>query len=297
MARTTIHYNSQRIRNRRTFTKKRTQSKRDLTHIFLVCLRYTLTSLGIVSIALTSVMIYKELLQLPFLQVKKIQVEGCVQQTPAEILDIAGIHPQINLLSLDLKDICQQLESSPWIDKAQVKRTFPDQLYISILERKPEALINLNQLHLVDGSGVIFKKVERQEGQGLPILTGIRFENLWHQKKKHTMLINEALSLMNLFEQKGVPLAEISEINIDPALGLTVFTTNNTLQIRMGFAPYEKKCDRLRAIIVDLNSKNLTAQTIDLDYRHKAFVKVRPQSVTNQTTLKGGETKWVKMEI
>ena len=47
----------------------------------------------------------------------------------------------------------------------------------------------------------------------------------------------------------------------------------------------------------DLNSKNLTAQTIDLDYRHKAFVKVKPQSVTKQTTLKGGETKWVKMEI
>ena len=282
MARTTIHYKTQRIRNRRTSTKKRTRGKRDLTHIFLVCLRYTLTSLGIVSIALTSVMIYKELLQLPLLQVKKIQVEGCVHQTPAEILDIAGIHPQINLLSLDLKDICHQLESSPWIDKAQVKRTFPDQLYISISERKPEALINLNQLHLVDGRGVIFKKVERQEGQDLPILTGISWENLMRQKKKHTMLISEALSLMNLFEQEGIPLSEISEINIDPVLGLTVFTTNNTLQIKMGFAPFEKKCSRLYAIMEDLKSKHLIPQTIDLDYRHKAFVKAKPQSGTKQ---------------
>jgi cell division protein FtsQ len=242
-------------------------------------------------------MIYKELLQLPLLQVKKIQVEGCVQQTPAEILDIAGIHPQVNLLSLNLKDICRQLESSPWIDKAQVKRTFPDQLYISISEKKPEALINLKQLHLVDGRGDIFKKVENQEGQGLPILTGISWENMMRQKKKHTMLISEALSLMSLLEQKGMPLSKISEINIDPVLGLTVFTTNNTLQIRMGFAPFEKKCNRLYAIMEDLTSKNLIAQTIDLNYRHKAFVKAQPQSGTKQATLKGGERKWGKMEI
>jgi len=227
-------------------------------------------------------MIYKELIQLPLLQVKKIQVEGCVHQTPAEILDIAGIHPQINLLSLDLKDICHQLENSPWIDKAQVKRTFPDQLYISISERKPEALINLNQLHLVDGRGVIFKKVERQEGQGLPILTGISWENLMRQNKKHTMLIGEALSLINLFEQQGIPVSEISEINIDHVLGLTVFTTNNKLQIKMGFAPFEKKCSRLYAIMEDLKSKYLIPQTIDLDYRHKAFVKAKPQSRTKK---------------
>jgi len=125
------------------FSNKRTRGKRDLTHIFFGCLRYTITGLGMVSIALTSIMIYKELLQLPLLQVKKIQVEGCVNHTPSEILDIADIRPQVNLLALNLKQICRQLESSPWIEKAQVKRTFPDQLYLKISERKPAALINL----------------------------------------------------------------------------------------------------------------------------------------------------------
>ena len=182
------------------FPRKRTRGKRDLTHIFLVCLRYTLTGLGILSISLTSIMLYKELLQLPFLQVKKIQVEGCVNHTPAEIIDIAGIHPQINLLSLNLKSICQQLESSPWIERAQVKRTLPDQLHITISERRPAAMINMDQCHLVDDKGVIFKIADHQEGQGLPILTGITWESLMNHKKKHTMLINQALSLLSLLE-------------------------------------------------------------------------------------------------
>ena len=102
---------------------------------------------------------------------------------------------------------------------------------------------------------------------------------------------------MDLFEQEGIPMSTISEINIDPVLGLTVFTTNNTRQIGMGFAPFQKKCNRLYAILSDLNRKNLTAQIIDLDYRHKAFVKVKPQSGAKQATMKGGEKKWGKMEI
>lgn len=257
---------------------KRTRGKRDLTHIFFGCLRYTITGLGIASISLTSIMIYKELLQFPWLQVKKIQVEGCVNHTPAEILDIADIRPQVNLLSLNLKQICQQLESSPWIEKAQVKRTFPDQLHISISERKPAALINLDQLHLVDLHGEIFKKVDPQEGQGLPILTGIDWESLMNHKKKYTAFITEALSLLNLFEQKGFHKSYISEININSTLGLTVYTTNNTLQIVMGFAPFQKKCNRLYVIMDDLNNKNLTAQKIDLNYQHKAFVKIKESS-------------------
>ena len=260
------------------FSQKRTRGKRDLTHIFFGCLRYTITGLGIVSISLTSIMIYKELQQLPWLQVKKIQVEGCINHTPAEILDIADIRPQVNLLSLNLKQICQQLESSPWIEKAQVKRTFPDQLYISISERKPAALINLDNLHLVDRNGEIFKEVEHQEGQGLPIVTGIDWKSLMDHKKKYTVLITEALSLLSLFEQKGFRKAFISEININPTLGMTVYTTNNTLQIVMGFPPFLKKCNRLYVIMDDLNKKNLTAQKIDLNYQHKAFVKIKESS-------------------
>ena len=283
MTRTTLHYKAQTIKNRRIFSKKRTRGKRDLTHILFGCLRYTITGLGIVSISLTSIMIYKELLQLPWLQVKKIQVEGCVNHTPAEILDIADIRPQVNLLSLNLKQICQQLESSPWIEKAQVKRTFPDQLCISISERKPAALINLNQLHLVDHNGVIFKKVERQEGQGFPILTGIGWESLMNHKEKYSVLINEALSLLILFKQKGLHMSYISEINVNPSLGLTVYTTNNTLQIVLGFAPFKKKCERLYIIMEDLKKKNLTAQKIDLNYKHKAFVKIKESRKTKKS--------------
>jgi len=277
--------------------RKKALPKRDLTRIFLTSLRGTLVTLGIASISLTSIMLYKELLQLPFLQVKKIHVEGCRKQSPATIISLAGIHPQINLLSLDLKNMCQRLENSPWVERAQIKRTLPDQLDISICEHKPAALINLNQLHLVDEKGTVFKKAEREDGLALPILTGITWEDLMSNQKLHTALINQALALLKLFEGEGIPLSAISEIHLNATLGLTVFTTHNATQIEMGFAPFEKKVDRLCMLLDDFKRKNCIPENIDLNYRHKAFIKLKPHTNKNKPRTKGGEKQWGKMEI
>lgn len=277
--------------------RKKALPKRDLTRIFLACLRGSLVTLGIASISLTSIMLYKELLQLPFLQVKKIHVEGCRRQSPATIISLAGIHPQINLLSLDLQDICQRLENSPWVERAQIKRTLPDQLDISICEREPVALINLNQLHLVDEKGTVFKKAEREDGLTLPILTGITWDDLMSHQKLHTALINQALALMKIFEGEGIPLSAISEIHLNATLGLTVFTTHNATQIEMGFAPFEKKVQRLCTLLDDFKRKNLIPENIDLNYRHKAFIKLKPDTQKSKPRKKGGEQQWGKMEI
>jgi cell division protein FtsQ len=278
-------------------SRKKVLAKRDLTRIFLACLQGTLISLGIASISLTSIILYNELLQLPYLQVKKIHVEGCRRQSPAHIISLAGIKPQINLLSLDLKNMCQRLENSPWIERAQVKRTLPDQLAISIWERKPVALINLNQLHLVDEKGTVFKKAEREDGLTLPILTGITWEDLMSHQKMHTALINQALALMKLFEGEEILLSAISEIHLDTTLGLTVFTTHDATQIEMGFAPFQKKLKRLCTLLDDFKRKNLIPENIDLNYRHKAFIKLKPHKRKNKPLKKGGEQQWGKMEI
>ena len=277
--------------------RKKVRAKRDLTRIFLSSLQWTLIGLGIASIILTSLMLYKELLHVPYFQIKKIHVEGCLRQSPAHIISLAAINSQSTMLSIDLKSICQRLENSPWIERAQVKRTLPDQLTISIWEHKPVALINLNQLHLVDEKGTVFKKAEREDGLTLPIITGITWEDLMSNHKMHTALINQALLLMKLFEGEALSLSSISEIHLDAALGLTVFTTHNATQIEMGLAPFQKKLKRLCVLLDEFKRKDLIPENIDLNYRHKAFIKLKPHTKKNKSHNKGGEQLWEKMEI
>jgi hypothetical protein len=102
---------------------------------------------------------------------------------------------------------------------------------------------------------------------------------------------------MKLFEGEGIPLLAISEIHLDATLGLTVFTTHNATQIEMGFAPFQKKIKRLCTLLEDFKRKNLIPENIDLNYRHKAFIKFKPHTRKSKPRKKGGEQQWEKMEI
>lgn len=292
-------YTSKKLRNARNITSRKTvTSKRDLTYLFNVCLTCTIWFLCFAFISLTSIILYKEILKSAYFDVTKIQVEGCLRHTTDQILHMAGVQSQMNLFSLNLRNICQCLENAPWIERAKVKRIFPDKLDIQIVEREPAALINLNQLYLVDKKGTIFKKAEREDGLlAFPILTGVTWQDIMKPEGIHTHLVAQTLTLMAILEEEGIDISAISEIHLDPAFGLTMYTTHHATQIDMGFPPFQKKCRHLCSIMEDLNRKDLIPQIIDLNYNCRAFVKTNPQNKEFKSIKKGGEKQWVKMEI
>lgn len=292
-------YTRKKLRHARKITyRKATTSKRDLTHIFNVSLTATIWVLCSAFIVLTSIILYKEILKSAYFDVKKIHVGGCLRHTTDDILQMAGVQSQMNLFSLNLRNICQCLENSPWIEKATVKRLFPDKLDIQIVEREPAVLINLNQLYLVDKKGTIFKKAEREDGlMPFPILTGVTWQDIMKPEGIHTHLVAQTLNLMAILEEEGIDIAAISEIHLDPAFGLTLYTTHHVTQIDMGFPPFPDKCNHLRSIMEDLKCKDLIPQIIDLNYNCRAFVKTKPQNKEFKSIKKGGEKQWVKMEI
>jgi cell division protein FtsQ len=245
---------------------------------------------------------YQKLLRCRQFTVKKISVAGCGRYLPDQVIALAGITHETNLLAIDLKGMCHRLEQSPWIERAQVKRNFPDKLSISIRERKPVALISMDGLYLVDENGTIFKKAEGEETRGedrtvFPILTGIDRETLAGHDRTAAPLISQALAFMRSAEREGIPRSSISEIHLDPVLGLTVYTTPGAVQIEMGFTPFETKCRRFCAIVQDLQNRNLLPQGIDLTYRHKAFIKLKSSNPNRKANRNGGEPPWEKMEI
>jgi len=303
MALTAFYPKTMRIRNRRFMLRRRKVSrKRDLLRAAVTFLQCLLILLAGASAVLGSMIAYQKLLQCSYLTVKKITIAGCGRYLPDNIVSMAGINRETNLLAIDLKGMCRRLEQSPWIERAQVKRNFPDRLSISILERKPVALINLDGLHLVDDKGTVFKRAEGEEALGedgrvLPILTGIDREEVMNHRHGAAPLISQALTFLRSAEQEGIPRSGISEIHLDPVLGLTVYTTPGTVQIEMGFMPFETKCKRLCAIVEDLKNRNLVPQAIDLTYRHKAFVTLNPSKPSREAISNGGAQPWEKMEI
>ena len=207
------------------------------------------------------------------LKVTTINITGCNHTDRNALIQTSGIKKGDNILSMDLKDKSRMLEKNPLIYKAVVKRQLPNTIEIQIEERKPVAVIKLDDFYLLDTHGEIFNKIERHE-KNLPLLTGISKTDLINNRDRSLHVISSAVILAENLLNKNIPGICASTIRMDSSLGLTIVNSVNNTETYMGFGNYEDKLERLKKITFDLTEKGLLAETINLNSINKAYVKL-----------------------
>lgn len=91
---------------------------------------------------------------------------------------MSGIDIHANLLTLAGNEVRKRIEADDWIAKAEIERHWPNRLEITIIERKPIALINQPAgLHFVDRKGVIFAAALPPEDVDFPVISGVGGES------------------------------------------------------------------------------------------------------------------------
>lgn len=184
-----------------------------------------------------------------FLRLKEVKIEGSHRVSGDEILAVAQLDKEQNILSLDIKALNRRLAEHPWIEKSTIKRVFPDGIHIVIQEREPMAIIHMERFYYVDAKGVIFDQAKGRERAAYPILTGIRREDLEKEDRKARLLLEKALKLLKITQDtKILPYDSISQIHLDKAVGILVYTIDRGMEIRMGFEDFERKIRRLSKI-------------------------------------------------
>ena len=76
--------------------------------------------------------------------VKSITMSGQSRLTPAEVLAIAGVSPKISTPFFDVDLAREKLEQTPLIKQASVRKLYPSQIFIELVERTPAALWQKN---------------------------------------------------------------------------------------------------------------------------------------------------------
>ena len=85
-----------------------------------------------------------------------IQATGLSEVSRAEMLPVFGEDIGRNIFFVPLDERRKQLEQIPWIEHATVMRLLPDQIRVSVVERKPVAFTRQGQqIGLVDANGVL----------------------------------------------------------------------------------------------------------------------------------------------
>jgi cell division protein FtsQ len=106
-------------------------------------------------------------------RVAAIALSGNQQITREEILATAGITGRKSLLFFDVEVARAKLKTNPWIADATVLKLYPGRLQISITERKPFALWQINgKVSVVADDGTVLEPYVARRFARLPFVVG-----------------------------------------------------------------------------------------------------------------------------
>ncbi len=158
----------------------------------------------------------------PSLSAPKVSVSGQSSYTPLEIVSMLKPMNVKNWFDFDVESAVSILASVSGFDSVTVKKSFPDKIYINIVEREPVAMtfINNNGRSVpvqIDKSGVIFpERIKKSYSSYIPIVSGLPIEHLTEGMRipaKYRTLIDQ-ISVIRGISQKY--FAAISEICVVP---------------------------------------------------------------------------------
>ncbi len=207
---------------------------------------------------------YVHLLEDSFFRVKEVEVRGCRKISERSILSLAKIEGMPNLFTLSLKEISERVETHPWVDQVTLRKVFPHRVLILIEERRPIAILQLEEPFYIDGKGVIFSRVGDRDEYNFPMLTGLSRQTLDQDPALAKQLIINALEFLKIMNQERTPpLEEISEIRMEKVFGIRCFTMSEGVEVKMGWDQYGEKLRRLSLIWSDLQKRGIVASSID----------------------------------
>jgi cell division protein FtsQ len=96
----------------------------------------------------------------PLLAVRTVQVDGVSTLPAAEVREIAGVADGTPLLRVDVSAARARVAQLPQVDSVEVARGWPNTVVITVVERKPVAVVGTpGRRSLVDADGILFDTI------------------------------------------------------------------------------------------------------------------------------------------
>jgi cell division protein FtsQ len=107
------------------------------------------------------------------LGIERVTISGIAQLTETEILTAAGISPRVSLPFLDVRETRERLEKLPLVKSASVRKLYPDELVVTLVERDAHALWQKNgELFVIAADGTVVDSFDDGRFAFLPLVVG-----------------------------------------------------------------------------------------------------------------------------
>lgn len=264
------------------FKKEKTVRHARMRGRMILLAKVVAVSVALVTVSAGFIFVYDCFVQSPQFQAHDINVTGMQRLSQPQVLELADIKPQTNILSLNLTTTRKRLLVDPWIADATVSRQIPSGLRIVIREEQPLALLETEdaQEFMLNVDGRVFKRAAGTEGDKLPRIQGLSLGDLPVSGKPDTEAFKAVMTLLRLTREKNSPLAyaDLHRVHMDREIGATVYTGKDNRTIKLGFGHYQEKCRALRHLMARMNSDGRLArsQIIDLFDVNRIVITLTP---------------------
>jgi cell division protein FtsQ len=213
--------------------------------------------------------------QMSGLTLAKISVEGTHYLSEDQVAQAAKAPLGENMFKLDLSAISSQVGSLSWVKRVFVERRLPKSLLISVVERKPAALLDHGDLYAVDNEGRILSPSQALSGVDLPLLSGLDFTPDAVGTTRAAARLKPALDFLAFLQkQDGSMAQDVSEVNLgEPGCLKVTFIDGVTMRFNPVVTPEELR--HMALVLGDLNLKGKKAASLDFRYKDEVLVRTR----------------------
>ena len=225
-----------------------------------------------------------EILLLPFLNIRFIQVEGLKRIQDTELLSVAGIQGKEYYFSLNERLVEKKIEEIAWVKKAQAIKMFPNRLQIKIEERVPIFLHMMSRVGergsiplLIDEDGVIFVIGKEALAYDVPFLSGVTMQSV-ELKSQFPLFLRRIFQDVGALKKQHRPLYDlISEVNVESKWGaenydISLYLTNTPIVFTLSSRLDEEKMTQILLVLDVLNKDKQLGLVEEVDLRGQEAV-------------------------
>lgn len=208
-----------------------------------------------------------------YFRLESIEIEGNKGLTQEEIIAIAGIEEDANVLAVSLDRTRDRLLCDLRIENVEATRILPNKIRLIVTERNPifYATGSLGFLE-IDRQGTVLAVHKSMNRMDVPVLTGRQLSDLYVGDVCDDADLKQVSDyLANLPEDV---LKQISEINIQDPNQVYAYTTDS---IYVDLGPIERldaKASLTSEMLHEITDRSLAVESIHLDYT-VPFMKLR----------------------
>ncbi|MDX1594341.1 MAG: cell division protein FtsQ/DivIB [Gammaproteobacteria bacterium] len=199
--------------------------------------------------------------------IRAVRIEGELQRIDRERLqEVVAPLATTGLLLVNVDAVRRALEALPWIERAYVRRLWPDRLLLTVVEQQPVA--RWSDGRLVNDDGDLFAVGEDEqpaELAELPVLVG--------PQGQARRLLEQYRLLDGLLSRAG---RQIARLELDPRRAWHL-TLDGGLRVEIGRHAIRTRLERLLGLLLGWDAERLAAaERIDLRYTNGLAVRWQP---------------------